>query len=676
MPEEQSMNSRPPLKMICPTLILSTAILLFVSQTVLGYQSTARKETADPYFQPPKTQVPKAIDNGKDWSQDFAPSKPLETTPIPKNPIKNGSIIREKPNSTTWPENPVVPKNPQIEKKVTPFGPDVVTTTPWGRSQLAKPLTERIASLGAHPAPSRTVSGPLRPALNTMPKITELGESRKTQQLEPVASTTELPDNSLKPVHELTPSAEPTGKNDWQKNSPPIRPNNFLEPSNSAQTTDSAPTELPKLQTNYPDQNKIKNNFFAESGSRKSTLDEENNDFQPRSSTLKPTPNIDLHAEQLSSKPKSNVQPTAPAAKTPTDSPVGTRSLEGDKQIGGLTTPGFEDANKTQLPETFEPGRVLALVGGDPIFVADILFEVNQIIQKYAPTAPESFRKQQRPALIKRLLPNFIDSRLLYVSTVQGLPEQADLDKILEQADAEFDEKALDKMMEQMNVKSPTEFDAHLRSMGSSLRQLRRNWSKEQLVRFFLSQQLKVDTEVSHQEMLDYYREHESDYILKPRAKWEQVMVRFDKFPTRQEAHNAIVDMGNKIVYGAKLDAVAKQNSHGYLADEGGQHDWTSKGALVLKEIDKAIFETPIGTLSDIIESRDGYHILRVTARDEQTKKSFLDAQIEIKEKLADEKRNAAFQKHLANLKKEIPVEIFEVSTEPEKMGQSNTLGK
>ena len=367
--------------------------------------------------------------------------------------------------------------------------------------------------------------------------------------------------------------------------------------------------------------------------------------------------------------------PTVEAAPEESTTPPKSRSAKvGDDAKS--TEPEILDAIvEPGKASSFEPGRVLALVGGEPIFVADLLFDVNNFIKKVAPTAPESVVNQQRPLLIQKMLPRFIDAKLLYVGTLQGLPEQIDVEKILEQAGKEFDEKALEQMMEQSGTSTTAEFDAHLRLLGSSLRKMRRTWAKEQLVRFFLSKQLNVDTEVTHQEMLDYYREHEAEYLIEARAKWEQIMVRFDKFSSREGARQAIVSLGDKIVYGAKLDAVARESSQGYLASKGGQHDWTTQDALVLKELDKAIFELPIGKLSDIIETRDGFHIIRVIEREEKTKTSFLDAQVEIKQILQDRKREQAFQEHLKKLKREIPLEIFEISEDESQIGETYSLG-
>jgi parvulin-like peptidyl-prolyl isomerase len=80
---------------------------------------------------------------------------------------------------------------------------------------------------------------------------------------------------------------------------------------------------------------------------------------------------------------------------------------------------------------------------------------------------------------------------------------------------------------------------------------------------------------------------------------------------------------------------------------------------LVLKEIDSAIFSLPIAELSDIIETRDGCHVIRVIERTAATRTPFLEAQVAIKERIVDEKRKSAFDKHIAKLKREIPIEYF-----------------
>ncbi len=334
---------------------------------------------------------------------------------------------------------------------------------------------------------------------------------------------------------------------------------------------------------------------------------------------------------------------------------------------GTTNSSDSESGNQTtslQQPEVkgdqFEPTHVLAMVGGEPIFVGDVLFEVNQLIAQYMSEAPESVRQRERPAIMQKLLPKFIEQKMLLIDVRNGLPEGAKFDDIVESASKEFDEKAMEEMMKSAGVDSPVMFDAHLRAQGSSLRKLRYSWTVNQIVRYFLQEKIKSDAEVSHQELLTYYRDHEAEYSIKPRARWEQVMVRHEKFASTKEAMHAIVEMGNSIVYGASLEGVAKKSSHGFGASEGGQHDWTSKGSLVSKELDAAIFSLPIGQLSDVIQSDQGFHIIRVIERQDADKVDFGEAQIAIRKKLENEKRLAAYDAHLKKLKQDIPVEIMD----------------
>ncbi len=342
-----------------------------------------------------------------------------------------------------------------------------------------------------------------------------------------------------------------------------------------------------------------------------------------------------------------------------TQSALGTQQNVVASETGRSDT--TESTSDTETPgDEFEPARVLAIVGGEPIFLGDMLFEVNQLIRRFMPDAPESVVRRERLALVTRMLPKYIEQKMMLINVKRGLPPEANFDDIIESASKEFDDKALEGMMESAGVDSPTMFDAHLRAQGSSLRKLRLSWTTTQIISYFLQQKMTSDVEISHQELLQYYREHEADYAVKARARWEQVMVRRDKFASEEDAMSAIVELGNKIVYGASLEGVAKKSSHGFRAEEGGQHDWTNRGSLVLTELDEAIFELPVGQLSDVIKTPRGFHIVRVLEREAAGKVDFLEAQSEIKEKLESEKRAAAFDEYLAKLKKDIPVEVMD----------------
>ncbi len=317
-----------------------------------------------------------------------------------------------------------------------------------------------------------------------------------------------------------------------------------------------------------------------------------------------------------------------------------------------------------QLDEVFEPGRVLVIVGGRPILVGDMLQEINELIEKHAQQAPENQKQSQRQLLVPRMLPKFVDRQLIYIDSVRGLPEGAKIEQINESLGQSFDDEALPKFLEKSGAPSSSHFDAQLRSMGSSLRQFRQSWIEDQFVKYSISQKMRDEgeDEVSYQDMKDYYEKHASDFQFPARARWEQLVVRFDREPDRQAAHRLIAEMGNEVVYGAPLDAVAKKSSHDIKANEGGQQGWVTQGSLTLTALDDAIFQLPLNELSDVIETPAGLHIIRVLERTPAGAKPFRDAQIDIKEKLVEARHEKRFDDYLSKLRREIPIEIIDQS--------------
>lgn len=332
-------------------------------------------------------------------------------------------------------------------------------------------------------------------------------------------------------------------------------------------------------------------------------------------------------------------------------------SVPAQKSTAGYVTSGAETSETEGLGEPFQPGQVVAIVGGEPIFVADMLLEINQILDKYMPTAPAERRAREQPNLVRALVNKYVDQRLLAIDTKRGLPENVEWSQLIEQAAKDFDQKALPLLMEKSEVTSPAQYDGNLRIMGSSLRKMRMNWCEEQIIRYFLGQKIETDPVVSREEMLDYYNDHQDEYAHPARVHWEELMIRFDRCSNRDEAFEKIVELGNQVVYGASFSAVAARDSHGTTAHQGGNHGWITRGSLRSREIEDVLFEIPPQQLSDLIETDRGVHIVRVVERQEEHLTPFVEVQSEIREKLVAAKRESALQEYLAKVRQSIPVE-------------------
>ena len=268
---------------------------------------------------------------------------------------------------------------------------------------------------------------------------------------------------------------------------------------------------------------------------------------------------------------------------------------------------------------------------------------------------PGLFVDMQRRGILQNLIHKQVESKLIYLDFQHTVPKenQPNIEMMLNR---QFDQMQLPVLLKREGVQSREELEHKLRAKGSSLERERRIFTEKLIARQWIYQQLKVDEEVTHEQMLDWYQSHLAEFEKPARVRWEEMMISFSRHASHEEAYATIAALGNQVLAGASLADVAKARSDGSTASRGGQRDWTTKGSLVSTELDQAIFSLPLGRLSPIIESKSGYHIVRVTERQEASRTPFLEAQKEIKEKIKKDRMNKQSQEFLDKLRKSYPV--------------------
>ncbi len=255
----------------------------------------------------------------------------------------------------------------------------------------------------------------------------------------------------------------------------------------------------------------------------------------------------------------------------------------------------------------------------------------------------------------RQILKQLIETKLVFNDAMHTIPA-AGLSTMETKVNEYFDKDQLPEMLKTYGVSTRQELDAKLREHGSSLDRSRKQFFERTVAKEWLRQQVKLDEEVPHADVLGYYQQHLADYEFPAKARWEELMVRFDRFPSKEAAYSAVAEMGNLAMRGTPFAEVAKARSQGVTAADGGAHDWTTKGSLVSKTLDDALFTLPPGTFSQIIESERGFHIVRVLQRTDAGRTSFVDAQGDIKKHLKDESVKKQINHYLDELRQKTPV--------------------
>ena len=315
---------------------------------------------------------------------------------------------------------------------------------------------------------------------------------------------------------------------------------------------------------------------------------------------------------------------TSPALRDHSGRPLASRPPATEKRwwdedaesTVGRPERALESRSVSPRGEIVLSGQILATVGTQPILAGELLGRVNELLAPYTDRLSEDELQAQRWLLMQKMLPSAIEAKLVYQDFLRTIPEKQ-VGVIRSNVYEQFDKNQLPSLVERAKVASAADLDAKMRSLGSSLDNTRLAFFEQVAAREMIRRQTEQEQEVTHDELLQYYHEHLPDYELQSKARWEELMTRFDEFDSKEEAYQAIAKMGNAVLNGAPLDVVARRDSQGPTAHEGGQYDWTTKGSLVSEVIDQAIFRLPVGKLSRILEDHKGFHIVRVIQRKE-----------------------------------------------------------
>jgi len=129
-----------------------------------------------------------------------------------------------------------------------------------------------------------------------------------------------------------------------------------------------------------------------------------------------------------------------------------------------------------------------------------------------------------------------------------------------------------------------------------------------------------VQATATDKELEDYYSVHRDDYTLKESVTAQHILFKTEgKNPQEVEAIRAkAVTVLERAKKGSEdFGALAKVFSEDSSASRGGDLGEFNRGQMV-PEFEKAAFSLGVGAVSDLVQSQFGFHIIKVTKKQEQ----------------------------------------------------------
>ncbi len=289
-------------------------------------------------------------------------------------------------------------------------------------------------------------------------------------------------------------------------------------------------------------------------------------------------------------------------------------------------------------------GGIVARVNGAPISRRD--FDLAVQIH-FAGRRPGAVGLPELRAAREQVLERLIDSELLYQKARSGTLAVQDADVNAEQK----------RMQERLG--KPEQFDQVLRDNGVTEAQFREQLRRSLLVTRFVDRDITAGVTVSDEEARRYYDQNPTEMKRPESARFSQIMVRVPLEATaaqRAERRQRIEAILKELRAGEDFADLARKHSDGPEAAQGGGSGVLLRGGGP-PPIELAVFSLAAGEISDIVETRLGYHILKVIERRPDRVLTFEEAKPSIVTKLAGRERDEKIQEYLLGLRGQARIE-------------------
>ncbi len=289
--------------------------------------------------------------------------------------------------------------------------------------------------------------------------------------------------------------------------------------------------------------------------------------------------------------------------------------------------------------------EVVATINGRPILRRD--FDLAVQVQLRG-RLQRGLGLEELRAAREKVLEALIDSEILYQKAAKSRLDVPD-------ADVEAEIRRI-----RAGFPEPGDFARILQQEGVSEADFRDQVRRSLLVTRFVEREVVDGLTIEDEDLRRYYDQNPGEMTRTEAVRVSQIMARVAANAppaARAAARQKIEEILKELRAGKDFAELARKYSEGPEADRGGDTGFVSQGGGAPPLLERAAFQLQPGQTSDIIETRIGFHILRVTERRPGGPIPFEEARPAIRARLRAREREEKIRTYLAALKEKARVE-------------------
>ena len=208
---------------------------------------------------------------------------------------------------------------------------------------------------------------------------------------------------------------------------------------------------------------------------------------------------------------------------------------------------------------------------------------------------------------------------------------------------------------------SEAEFNKALEKNNMTESKIRADISRDMAIQQLIDKEVDQKVKITDEESQTFYDTNPQFFQQPERVKASHILIKIDEGASEEkkaEARKKIKDIQKKVKKGEDFAALAKTYSEGPSAPKGGDLDYFGRGQMV-KPFEEAAFSLKPNETSDIVETKFGYHLIKVVDKQPAKKIAYADVKDRIDKHLKDQKLRTERQLYFDKLKKDAKIEKF-----------------
>ncbi|MCP4348244.1 MAG: peptidylprolyl isomerase [Desulfobacterales bacterium] len=312
-----------------------------------------------------------------------------------------------------------------------------------------------------------------------------------------------------------------------------------------------------------------------------------------------------------------------------------------------------EKAEKKEQPST---GKI-AVVNGSVISKDEFDSKLTQYKQRIK---GQKIPEAQIGEIKKKILERLVNDELLYQeSQTKGI--KVDGEKV-----------SLRLATVKQKFPNPTEFEKALKEMNVSETEVKSRIERGIAIQELIDSHVTDKIAVSEEEIKEFYDSHKQFFKESEQVKASHILIMTSdrKKPVKKddekkneekkkaEAKKKIEMIQKKVKKGDDFAALAKEFSECPSSNNGGDLGFFKRGQMV-KPFEEVAFSLKLNEISDIVETRFGYHLIKATEKKAEKATVYEDAKENILKHLKNEKTQAKVKEYIETIRKSAKIETF-----------------